>query len=795
MSNWFSDIRQAVRFCLQNPGFTLISTVLLGLGIGVNCAIFGLLNALVLQPLPFPDGERLVWVNTTYLEAGYASVNMSLPDVEDFKQRSPSISALAVSHPASLNLRASDSAQRIQGSLVSKNFFAVFGIQPELGRLFSKEDESDDNPPVVIISRGLLERFYGADPGIIGKAITLNEVARTVVGVVPSFRFMRGVEAWIPIDTEGWAARENRSLNVVGRLNPEFELKSAQSEMSQIAQALAVEYPASNDGRDVRVRTYSEVQVGDLRVILLLVNGVAFLILLIACANVANLLLSRAVERRHEGAIRMALGAGRWRIVRQCLTESLLVATLGAGAGLLLAWMTFRLLVLKLPPELLLQTGELWQPVLIGFAIVLAFVTATVFGSFPALLVAGSDPQLWLRPGVRGASAPADRIRGSFVAVQVAVAVILLSGAGLMVNSLIRMWAVDVGFDVTRLVTMRLDLDGSRYSTSDSRVLFARQLIDNLQALPGVESAAVTTSLPLSGSTTQTSIRRQGEPARSLAESRFAVINRVSSELLLTLGIPLQQGRGISSLDTPNSPAVAGVNRALANRLWGREDPLGQVLVLGREDAREVVGVVADAVHADRIQPEPQIYIPYAQQPVQRIRLMIRASGDPGDVTALVRAGVLQIDPARPIYEVVEMKDVFLRSRAEEGISGVLMSAFALLALTMSALGIYGLIAFWVQQNTREIGVRMALGAGRGGIVRLVLARSFRHVLIGGLVGLLGSIAVGRLLRGMLFEVGAADPISFGAVLLILMATATLAVYLPTRRALRVDPIRALRFE
>ncbi len=795
MSEWLRDIRHALRFCRRNKGFTAISVAVLALGLGANSALFSLFNALVLSPMPFPQAERLVWLNTTYEAAGFDSVNVSHADLQDWLAATDVLESAAHFSQTGQNLTSPGMPQRLQGARTSWNLFSLLGVQPVLGRTFLAEDEDPQASSAVVISQRLYESRFGGDPAVLGRTVILDERPHVLIGVAPSLRIMAEVDLWTLFQPSDLSARGNRFLNVVGRLEESASIELARGELQRAARNLESRYPETNEGRGVRVLTMGERQAGDARPVLLALHAVAFFILLIASANVANLLLSRAAERQRESAVRTALGAGRRQLLRHYLSESLVIGLLGAAAGLVLAWITMRTLVVVAPPEAALRSAMVLEPEVLAFTVMLSVAASLLFGMAPALHLMGADPYSGLKAGAREGGGRRAGLRGVFVAGQVTVATVLLVGTGLIASSLTHLHAVDVGFDSPRLLSLRLDLTSSRYDNDEGRIAFERQVAAQVAGLPQVESAALISMLPLSGRNTQTTIRKPGEERRSLAESEVALIYRSSPSVFETMGIPIVRGRPLERGDTPSSPGVVVINQALAAKFWPERDPIGERLVLGRSDERQVVGVARNIVQGERGREELQIFVPYSQSPASFVNLLVRTRTDPASLSDAVLAAIHRVDPDQPAYRIAEMETLFADSLSAPRAAAIFSGSFAALALTLSVLGIYGLVAFWVRRSTGEIGVRMALGARRSSIFGLVLGRGMRYVLIGAALGLAGGLAVGKVLEGVLFGVSATDPLPLFLAVGALSFAALMACYLPARRALRIEPSQALRYE
>ena len=817
MSGLLQDLRYAVRGLRQRPGFALIAVLTLALGIGANTAIFSIANGVLLRPLPYADPDRLVMVWGHRAQSPLAELSES--EYWDLRERARTLAGVAAFVDGSLNLTGSGAPERLRVGFMTASATGVLGAEPRVGRGFTADEDLPGRPLAVLLSDGLWRRRFGADPAIVGRTLTLDDAPATVVGIMPpDFQlpssFGTPSELWAPLRLDPSADRSERGwhyLRAVGRLRSGVTVEAASRESSALMRAMLAEYPteyrADFDGSATSVR--QEV-VGDVRPAILVLLGAVALLLLIACANVAGLLLARAEGRQREIALRTALGAGRGRLVRQLLTESVLLAVVGGVLGLLAAVWGVRGLVLAAPASIpRLDAVGIDAPVL-AFTVGVTLLTGLLFGLAPALHAARSDLSGALGDGGRGGTSGVarHRVRRALVAGQVALALVLLTGAGLLVQSFLRLRQVDPGFRPERLLTARIELSPLRYATNESMRSFYRNLLDRLQTLPGVRGAATARALPMTDRLEigDWSFVLEGRASSPPLPSDWhpADWQVVSPDYFRTMGIPLQHGRGIEPSDRLGAPGVVVVNRTLANQVWPGGEPVGQRVLLGGGEVdsvwRTVVGVVGDVRHRGlSAQPRPEMFLPYDQFPAgtgtatRALYLVIRTAGDPGALVPAVRAALAGIDPDVPLAGVQTMEEAMGSWAAERRLLMLLVTSFAALALLLGAVGIYGVMAHLVAQREREIGVRVALGAVPGEIVRLVTTQGMAMVGLGIVAGAVISLAATRLLQSLLFEVRSSDPVTLLGTALALAAVAALAMLVPALRATRVDPIEALR--
>lgn len=820
MGHLFQDFRYGLRMLRKSPGFTLVAILTLTLGIGANTAIFSIVNAVLLQPLPFPQSDRLLYVSTFAQRANgpQADGAVSYPDFFDWRSSNHVLSQVASYHDDEFTLVGNGQALHLPGETVSADFFSALGVQPFLGRGFTREEEKP-GVHVVVLSHELWESAFGANREIIGQSITLNQMSYRVVGVMPAgFSFPLNqpspklwrtfaVEAEIP-PGEKKAMTDVRGahfLYVIGRLKDGVSLAQANEDMNVLVAALSKQYPDTNKSRTkAKVVPELEYMVGDTRAALLVLVLSVGCVLLIACVNVANLLLARATTRSREIAVRSALGAQRGRLVRQLLTESLLLSLSGAVLAVPVASLALTLF-LRLSPQSVPRMGNaaVNAPVVL-FTVGLALVTSMIFGLVPALRSSSPNLLQFMKEGGRGTSSGAShqRLRSVLVIAETAIGLILLVTAGLLLRSFHRLLQVDPGFSPEHVLTFNFDLPEAKYNT-DQQIRFYSDLLPRLKALPGVTSAGGMAPLPLSGDNFIISFQIEGRPVPASeepsADTRFA-----SPDLFRTLGIPLISGRDFNEHDDMKSTRVMIVNEAFANRFFPNENPLGKRITPGLREhgaqiTREIIGVVGNVKHkALSAEVTPEYYLPYSQTPGSNMIICLRTSGDPASLTSAVRSALAGKDPDVPIYDVKTMQDYVASSVAQPRLDAMLLEGFAALALILTTIGIYGVVAYSVVQRTQEIGIRMTLGAARSDVLKMVLSGALRLVSAGVLIGLFGAAFVTRFftsLNGLLFQVKPLDAVTFISVTAILAAVSLLASYIPALRATRLDPMIAVRYE
>jgi putative ABC transport system permease protein len=810
MRSFLLDLRYAARVLLKSPAFTVVAVLALALGIGANSAIFSVVNSVLLRPLPYKDPDRLViaWESNPQLLDDYLKThNEAAPaNFYDWQAQSHVFENLAAFRWRTFNLTDGDNPEQVRGNAVTTNMFATLGVRPLVGRDFQPEEGEAGKDNEVILSYGLWQRRFGADAGVVNRQISVNGQPYTVVGVMPQeFEFPRAEsELWTPFAPAAdlKANRNSHFLYTRARLKPGVSIEQAQAEMDTIAARLRQQYPDSNSQRGVRIASLPSESVAQIRPALLILLAAVGFVLLIACANVANLLLARATARQKEIAIRTALGAGRWRIVRQLLTESVLLSFVGGVFGLLLAKWGVDLLLASMPREFALGIPG-WNKIgldyrVLAFTLVVSLATGILFGLFPAWQASKSDINETLKEGGRSSATGRGRYRSALIVSEVTLALVLLVGAGLMIRSITRLMDVSPGFDPQNLVTLHLALPQAQYSKKQQLTNFYSELTRRVAGLPGVESVAEIDMMPMGGSGGTTSFVVEGKPAPPKGQYPEANARTASPGYFKTMHIPVLEGREFDEHDTPDSPLVVIINETFAHKYWPGEDPVGKRLLdpENRVPPAQVVGVVGDIKHwglDDKA--EEYLYTSSTQTPDNQMFVVVRTAADPAGMTASVRNEVRALDKQLPVYDVKPMRQRIIESTASRRLVMLLLGVFAAVALALAAVGIYGVMAYSVTQRTHEIGIRMALGARRGDIVRMVVRQGMLLALAGVALGLLLSFAVTRFMASLLFGVGANDPATLVAVSLILALVALLACLIPARRAMRVDPMVALRYE
>ena len=816
MDSIIKDIRFGVRGLLKRPAFTVIAVMTLALGIGANTAIFSVVNAVLLRPLPFKEPDRLMVVWERRANSGRANLPISGHEFAAFRERAKSFEALTLIQPNGLNLTGRGDPAIVNVAEVSTEYFSVVGVPPLLGRPFVPGEDQGGGAKVVVLGHKLWTQRFGADPGVVNQTIMLSDQSYTVIGVMPALELMPDVI--VPIDMRGELRKVGKhSHQVMGRLKTGITLDQAQAELTHVAQQLEQEFAAANLGHGVQVVALHEEVTGNAHLALLTLFGAVGFVLLIACANVANLLLTRAAVRQKEMAIRTALGAGRWRLIRQTLTESLLLAAIGGGLGLLSAFWLIDLLskITAVNIPRLDQVGMDRRVLLatVGFSLLTGLLTGIV----PAWR--NSEPRLyqWINEGARGsANTSRRRISSMLVVVEVALAVILLVGGGLMLKSFVQLKRVDPGFDPHQVLRLDLSLPSLRYREARQQSAFYEGLIERLRTLPGVESVGATTQTPLSPGDNWTAFAIEGRPEPPQGQQQQAATRAVSDDYFRTMRIPLLKGRFFSNADARialplirwfeqqpypehfnESQAVPAViiNETMARTYWPNEDPLGRRMRIIFSPWLTVVGVVGDVRHSGlNTPPNPEVYLSQLQEPNSSMAVMMRTAGDPLQLGAAVREQVKAVDKDQPLT-LTTMDQIFSDSVAGQRFNTLLLGIFASVALVLAMIGVFGVINYSVAQRTHEIGIRMALGAQRRDVFRLIVGEGLALTLVGVGLGSAGAFALTRLITGLLYGVSPTDPTTFVVVAISLSAVALLACYIPARRATRVDPLVALRYE
>ncbi len=815
MHTLWQDIRYGMHMLLKSPSFTLVAVVALALGIGANTAIFSVVNAVLLRPLPYKNPERLVMMWQTNLRQGIGQDSVAAPNFLDWREQSQSFEHMAAYRGQSFNLTVGDKPEQLPGAVVSASFFQVLGVKAALGRLPQTEVDQPGGNLVAVLSHGLWQRHFGADPNLIGKPLTLNGESFTAVGIMPpGFKYpLDDTEVWalskravpeLPITIPGiddpLTLRGATYLKVIARLKPGVSLTQAQAEMATVSHRL--EQYEDNEGVGVKIIPLQEQLVGDSRLVLLVLLGVVGFVLAVACANVANLLLARAAVRQKEIAIRHALGASRWRLARQLLTESVLLSVIGGVLGLVLAWWGIDLLMASIPEEIPRVKEVSLDPYVLGFTFAVSVLTGVLFGLAPALGASKPDLNSVLKEGGRTSteSIRRNRVRSLLVVSEVALALVLLVGAGLMMQSFLRLSEVNPGFNPENLVTAGLWLPQFKYPEDAQQVAFYTKLLERVAQLPGVSSSAAISVLPLTGSNVSTSPRVEGRPEPDEGERSEVQLRSVSPGYFRTMGIPLLQGRDFSTRDDEDAQGVVVISEAGARRLFGSKDAaMGERLdYVGDMEIHswsEIVGVVGD-VHESGLDQEAtaEVYAPYRQLPSAFMSVVTRSALDPTNLTNAIRREVQAIDKDQPILEARTMNERIAESIAARRFSMQLFAVFAGIALVLAVVGIYGVMSYTVARRTHEIGIRMALGAGRGDVLHMVVGQGMILAAVGISIGVIAAFALTRVISSMLYGVSATDPVTFVGVAMLLTIVALVACYIPARRATKVDPMVALRY-
>ena len=803
------DVRYSIRVLLKNRAFTVTALLTLALGIGVNTAIFSVVDSVLLRPLPMKDPDRVVGVWEHGLRGGPDRNEMAPANYFDLREQNQVFEGIGSFGDLSMNLTGEGEPERLDGQLVSANVFAVLGVKPALGRTFSPEEDQPGQNRVVVLSDALWRRRFNRDPAILGRNLTLNAQSYMVAGVMPPDFFfpVRDSELWTPwaMEPEEANGRGDHYVRAVARLKPGITIEQANAEVEAIAARLSNEYPRTNEGLGFLVSPFHNDYVGNLRTPILILFAAVALVLLIACANVANLLLAQATSRRREIAIRVALGASRLAIVRQLLVESILLAGGGAVLGVLGAVWGVQWLSRLVPDSLSKLQSVSVDARVFAFTLGVTVLTALVFGAVPAFHASRAKPGETLSEVGRDlAGGMSGRfVRRVLVVTEVAVAVVLLVGAGLLIRSFQQLRRVDPGFRSDNLLTMRMVLPGQKYAKPEQRRAFYDELLRRVDELPGVDSAGMITFLPLSFNAMYFSFSVDGRAAPGDMDLPRALYRVVSPDYFRAMGIPLQRGRFFDSHDTADAPPVMLVNRRLAEHFWPGEDPTGKRLKIGPVDSQNAWAVVAGVVGDVRQsgfygEQDFELYVPYAQERrgfVAPRDLVVRTTGDPGQIAGAVRQAVWAVDKDQPVSNVQTMDHVLATAVSRERFQTLLLALFATLALVLACVGLYGVISYAVVQRTHEIGVRMALGAQPADVLRLVIHQGMLLTLIGLVIGVAGAFAVTRVMTEMLFGVTATDPFTFAGVTIVLGLIALLACYIPARRATKVDPLVALRYE
>ena len=799
-----NDLKFAFRQLLKNPGFTAVAVLTLALGIGANTAIFSVVNGVLLRPLPYPEPDRLIMIFESNPKGGSPKFSVAPPNFVDWRAQNQVFDNLAAVNVANYGLTGQDKPERILGARVSASLFKVLGVLPALGRGFTSEEDRHGRHQVAILSQGLWERRFGRDPGILGKTITLDAESYTVVGVMPAgFQFPNAeTELWTPVAFAPYelSNRSGHTMTVIGRLKPNITVERAGAEMRTIARRLEAQYPESNKGWSVTfVPLLEETVGGSQRTLLVLLGAVGF-VLLIACANVANLMLARSAARQKEFAIRAALGAGRIRVIRQLLTESLILASCGGVLGLLLAYWGIDILTLLKPANLPRVHEIKLDAWVLAFTGILSSLTGIVFGLAPALHASKRNLNEALKDGGRGSGQGlhGNRVRSLLVVSEVAFSLVLLISAGLMIRSFFLLRQVDPGFKPDRVLAMDMSLPNVKYPSVQERVRFVEQLLKRVEVLPGVQSVATVFGIPMSEIGGFISLSVEGRPPPALGEPSSAGYHQASPNYFRTLSMPILKGRGFTERDSTNAASVVIVSETLVRKFFPNENPLGQRITVGDGGPNpcEIVGVVCDVKGSGLdAAVDAEMYLPMLQRCWGYVELVARTAGDPLAVANTVRDEVWALDKDQPLHNIRTLDQLVTNSVAQRRFAMLLLGIFAGVALVLAGVGIYGLMAYTVTQRTHEIGIRMALGAQTVDVLKLVIGRGMVLAGAGIAVGLPTAFGLTRLMSSLLFEIKPTDGVTFTSVVLILATIAVLACLVPARRAAKVDPMEALRYE
>ncbi|HEX8635622.1 MAG TPA: ABC transporter permease [Pyrinomonadaceae bacterium] len=815
MGNFRQDVRYGLRTLWKSPVFTLVALTALALGIGANTAIFSVVNAVLLRPLPYRDAGQLmvVWEQNRGRE-GRNNV-ASLANFLDWQQQANSFQEMAAFYDAAFNLTGEGNPEEIPAQVTSGNLLTMLGTEAALGRVYTKEEGEPGRDDVIVIGHGLWQRRFGGAADIVGKKISLNGQSVTILGVMPQgFKWFmkegsrtgKSAEIWTPTNfasvLNGATQGRGRFITVAGRLKPGVTPEQAQAEMSTIAGRLEQQHPRFNTNMGIHVVPVREQLAGEIKTALYVLLGAVGFVLLIACANVANLMLARAASRQSEFSIRTALGAGRWRMVRQLLTESVLLSVMGGALGLIIALWGVDALVALSPPNLLgTENIGLSLPVL-AFTFLVSLLTGIVFGLAPALEVTRVNLNESLKETGKSnmGSRRSRRLSSGFVVAQVALALVLLIGSTLMIKSFLRLQAVDPGFKTDNLLTLRVTVPASKYPEDNQVVAFHRQILERLRALPDVRSVGAVSALPFGGNLgARTSFWIEGRPAPPPGEELSTDVRVTDENYFQTIGIPVLSGRGFTEQEAREDRRTIIINETMARQHFPGQNPLGQhlkVQMMPDPQPMEIVGVVADAKYKTlEGAPFPMVYWTHPQLVYSEMTMVVRTNGDPMNLAAAARREIQSIDKDQPVADVRTMQSWINELTARSRFGTLLLSIFAALALVLAAIGIYGVMSYSVTQRTHELGIRIALGAQTRDVLKLILGRGFVLTLVGIALGLTASFALTRVMSSLLFGVSATDPITFGGLSLLLTAIALLACYIPTRRAMKVDPMVALRNE
>jgi putative ABC transport system permease protein len=801
MQTLIQDIRYAVRSLIKRPSFVLIAVTTLAFGIGANTAIFTVVNAVLLRPLPYPEPERLVVFEGINPSRGIPASNMSVPDFADWRNQTQSFEKIGGFVTGNAFLVSSDESERVRGTWVTEDYFGLLRTPALKGRVIQADDYKEGGENVAVLSYGLWLRRFGGSDSVIGSKVMLSNTSTTVIGVMPpTFDYPTQTDVWSALSINpAKEERDNRFLNVVARLKNGVPIDQAQAEMNIISDRLAKSYVQTNLGWEVRVSGLQDRMVGNVRASLWVLLGAVGLVLLIACANVANLQLARATYRKREIAVRTALGANRLRIVRQLLTESLLLSVISGVIGIALSFWLTKLLIGISPADAPRFDEVRIDGWVLAFAFAAAVLTGLIFGLVPAVQTSQADLNETLKESGRtGTHSSRNRIGSALMVSEIALSFMLLVGAGLLIKSFMRLREVNPGFTADKVLSIRASLPPGKYKDGEPRAQMYRQIIEKIEATPGVSSAGGILSLPLGADAFNLGrgYIRQGDPATTEYQGDAAYL-AITPRYFETLQIPLKAGRVFSDRDTDQAPKVVIVNETMARQLWPGESPIGRRIWIWRDEKvdREIVGVVGDTRTSIDTDPGSQLYIPFAQDATWGLALVIRTTEDPSTLAPVLRNQIRSVDKGIALYNVRTLEDIVATSMAPRRTPMLLLSSFAAVAMLLAMLGIYGVTAYYVTNRTHEIGVRIALGAQFKDVLTLVLTRGVALAITGIAIGVVGAFALTRYLTTLLFGVRPLDWVTFAVVAFVLVVVALLACAIPARRAAKVDPLIALRYE